>query len=114
MLREGSEVVLFLYGVVGERGRGPSHDIHARQRRSASSPARSSRPLLYRGLIAIPLKHLFRTLTALITLLGAGLAAQAVDFLQQGGWLQDVVRSAVEHLGHSSRRAASSDRSSTP
>jgi high-affinity iron transporter len=43
---------------------------------------------LYSGLIAIPLRYLFGALTTLITLLAAGLAAQGINFLQQGGWLE--------------------------
>jgi high-affinity iron transporter len=39
-------------------------------------------------LIAIPVRYLFGALTTLITLLAAGLAAQAINFLQQGGWLE--------------------------
>ena len=44
--------------------------------------------LLYLGLIAIPMRYLFGVLTTLITLLAAGMAAQGVNFLQQGGWLE--------------------------
>ncbi len=86
VLREGSEVVLFLYGVVAG-GAATARDIMIGGAFGILAGALVS-AALYRGLIAIPLKHLFRTLTALITLLGAGLAAQAIDFLQQGGWLQ--------------------------
>jgi high-affinity iron transporter len=41
--------------------------------------------LMYLGLLAIPAHRLFAATTGLITLLAAGLAAQAAAFLQQGG-----------------------------
>jgi high-affinity iron transporter len=84
-LREGSEVALFLYGVAaaGEGG---------------------GRALLgggvlglllgvavclatYLGLMRIPPRALFKTTTVLITLLSAGMAAQAVFFLARANWL---------------------------
>ena len=43
--------------------------------------------LTYLGLVAIPQRRLFAVTTALISLLAAGLAAQAVLFLQQAGVL---------------------------
>jgi high-affinity iron transporter len=44
--------------------------------------------VIYLGLLAIPARRLFAVTTALITLLAAGMASQAVAFLQQGGYLQ--------------------------
>lgn len=43
--------------------------------------------LLYAGLLQIPTRHLFATTTWLLTLLAAGMAATAVNFLAQGGIL---------------------------
>lgn len=43
--------------------------------------------LTYFGLIRIPPRALFATTTVLITLLAAGMAAQAVAFLQRANWL---------------------------
>src|SRR6202020_683193 len=43
--------------------------------------------LTYLGLVAIPQRRLFAVTTGLISLLAAGLAAQAVLFLQQAGLL---------------------------
>jgi high-affinity iron transporter len=84
VLREGSEVVLFLYGVIAAGGTtaagvaaGVGLGIVAGGLVSA---------LLYFGLLAIPVRHFFRATTWLITLLAAGLASQAVAFLQQGGY----------------------------
>jgi high-affinity iron transporter len=86
VLREGSEVVLFLYGVSAGGGV-TALDIMSGGALGIIAGAIVS-ALLYLGLIAIPLKYLFGCLTTLITLLAAGLAAQAVDFLQQADWIQ--------------------------
>jgi high-affinity iron transporter len=43
--------------------------------------------LTYWGLLAIPTRHIFTVTTVLISLLAAGLAAQAVHFLYMAGWL---------------------------
>jgi high-affinity iron transporter len=86
VLREGSEVVLFLYGVAAGGGV-TALDIVAGGALGVLAGGFVS-ALLYLGLIAIPLRYLFSTLTALITLLAAGLAAQAVNFLEQGDWLE--------------------------
>ncbi len=81
VLREGSEIVLFLYGIVISQkttalglltggviglllGAGVSY-------------------VTFRGLIAIPMRHLFRVTTLLISFLAAGMAVQAVAFLEQ-------------------------------
>jgi high-affinity iron transporter len=86
VLREGSEVVLFLYGVAAAGGVTALDIIVGGVLGVLAGGLVSA--LLYLGLIAIPLRYLFGVLTTLITLLAAGLAAQAVNFLQQGGWLQ--------------------------
>jgi high-affinity iron transporter len=44
--------------------------------------------LTYLGLLTIPARHLFSVTSSLITLLAAGLAAQAVAFLQQAGYIE--------------------------
>jgi high-affinity iron transporter len=43
--------------------------------------------LTYLGLVRIPPRALFATTTVLITLLAAGMAAQAVSFLERANWL---------------------------
>jgi high-affinity iron transporter len=85
VLREGSEVVLFLYGVAAGGGASALDIIIGGALGVLGGSLVSA--LLYLGLIAIPLRYLFGALTTLITLLAAGLAAQAANFLQQGGWL---------------------------
>jgi high-affinity iron transporter len=85
VLREGSEVALFLYGIVtSDSG-------------SAASLALGGViglvlgalvcMLTYAGLISIPMRSLFAVTTVLITLLAAGMAAQAVAFLEKANWL---------------------------
>ncbi len=44
--------------------------------------------LMYFGLLTVPAGKLFQVTSGLITLLAAGMAAQAVLFLQNGGWLE--------------------------
>src|SRR5207244_1638115 len=43
--------------------------------------------LIYRGLLAIPTRHLFAVTTWMIALLAAGMAAEAVRFLAQADML---------------------------
>jgi high-affinity iron transporter len=88
VLREGSEVALFLYGVAASEGG------------SALSLALGGLLglalgvgvclLTYFGLMRIPPKALFATTTVLITLLAAGMAAQAVAFLERANWLNSL------------------------
>ena len=88
VLREGSEVALFLYGVAASEGG------------SALSLALGGLLglalgvgvclLTYFGLMRIPPKALFATTTALVTLLAAGMAAQAVAFLERANWLNSL------------------------
>src|SRR6202050_3897692 len=81
VLREGSEVVLFLYGVAAPQG-GASWAMVAGG--FVGLILGSSVCLLtYLGLITIPARYLFSVTSALIALLAAGLAAQAVGFLEQ-------------------------------
>ncbi|PWB80815.1 MAG: iron permease [Methylocystaceae bacterium] len=83
VLREGSEVALFLYGILasgetawnllvgglGGLGLGALVSV-----------------LTFYGLVTIPPRHLFAVTSVLIALLAAGLAAQCVGFLQQA-WI---------------------------
>jgi high-affinity iron transporter len=79
VMREGSEVVLFLYGIV------------ATSQSTATSLALGGVVglalasvlswLLYRGLVIIPLRYLFSVTNALVALLAAGMAGQAAALL---------------------------------
>jgi len=88
VLREGSEVVLFLYGVLA--GGSSSASVALGGALGILGGVALS-AVMYLGLIAIPAKRLFAVTSAMIVLLAAGLAAQAISFLQQGGII-DVLR----------------------
>jgi high-affinity iron transporter len=90
VLREGSEVVLFLYGIVASGAAG-FHELLLGGMIGLASGALLS-ALMFLGLVAIPARHLFRVTTALITFLAAGMAAQCVMFLQQAGYVTALSR----------------------
>jgi high-affinity iron transporter len=85
VLREGSEVVLFLYGVAAAQG---GADISMAAGGAVGLVLGAIVCLLtYLGLITIPTRYLFAVTSTLITLLAAGMAAQAIAFLQQANIL---------------------------
>jgi high-affinity iron transporter len=86
VLREGSEVVLFLYGIAAS-GENSGAGILAGGALGVMAGAVIS-ALLYFGLLAIPLRYLFAVTSALIIFLAAGLASQAVAFLHQAGYFE--------------------------
>ena len=85
VLREGSETVLFLYGIAidGEVG------VAAMLQGGLLGVVAAALVgwLFYAGLLRVPLKHIFRVTGVIIILLAAGLAAQAAAFLVQAGYL---------------------------
>ncbi len=81
VLREGSEVVLFLYGVAAAEG-GASVDMLIGGAIGLALGAFVCL-LTYLGLITIPMRYLFSVTSTLIALLAAGMAAQAIAFLEQ-------------------------------
>jgi high-affinity iron transporter len=92
VLREGSEVVLFLYGIASQGGTTQSAMLLGGALGVAAGAGVSA--LMFLGLLQIPAGKLFSVTAWLITLLAAGMAAQAVLFLQQGGYLE-VLQSTV-------------------
>ena len=79
VMREGAEVVLFLYGiVVGSQATAVSL---AGGGMAGLALAALLSWLLYRGLVAIPLHRLFSVTNGLIALLAAGMAGQAAAIL---------------------------------
>jgi high-affinity iron transporter len=84
VLREGSEVVLFLYGIVAS-GTSVSALLLGGLLGVAAGAAFSA--LTYFGLLAIPQRYIFAVTSWLIALLAAGMAAQSVQFLNNGGVL---------------------------
>jgi high-affinity iron transporter len=83
VLREGTEVVLFLYGIV-TAGNSALAMIAGGALGVLGGAALSG--LMYLGLTAIPVGPLVAVTTGLITLLAAGMASQAIAFLQQAGY----------------------------
>jgi high-affinity iron transporter len=85
VLREGSEVALFLYGVGTSEGGSALGLTFGGCLGLLLGVAVCL--LTYLGLVRIPPRALFATTTVLITLLAAGMAAQAVAFLARANWL---------------------------
>ncbi len=84
VLREGSEVVLFLFGIAATGGASaPSMAIGGALGVAAGAAVAA---LMYAGLLAIPAGRLLSVTGWLITLLAAGMASQAIVFLQQAGY----------------------------
>jgi high-affinity iron transporter len=81
VLREGSEVVLFLYGVAAAQGGASWSMVGGGLVGLILGSAVCL--LTYLGLITIPARYLFSVTSALIALLAAGMAAQAIAFLEQ-------------------------------
>lgn len=86
LLREGAEVVLFVSGIAAAGDAAAAQLAMGGAVGLLAGAALSA--LVYLGLVIIPLRHLFSVTAALVTLIAAGLAAQAVAFLQQAGLLQ--------------------------
>jgi len=84
VLREGAEVVLFLYGIVATGTSGSSLLLGGVLGLAAGAAFTA---LTYYGLLAIPARHIFTVTTVLIALLAAGMAAQAVQFLDAAGMI---------------------------
>jgi len=82
VLREGSEVVLFLYGIVASGASGS--DLLVGGLLGVAGGAALT-GLSYVGLVILPSRYVFRVTGILITLLAAGMAAQAVFYLNQAG-----------------------------
>ncbi len=79
VLREGSEVVLFLFGIATSTHQGAATMLTGGLLGVLGGIAISW--LLYRGLVAIPMRHLFKITNAMIAFLAAGMAGQAAAIL---------------------------------
>lgn len=82
VLREGSEVVLFLYGIMASGTSGSALLVGGVLGIAAGAAFTA---LTYLGLLAIPNRYIFSVTSWLIALLAAGMAAQAVQFLNNAG-----------------------------
>ncbi len=85
VLREGSEIVLFLYGIAVASGAGAIGMLAGGLLGLAGGVAIGA--LIYLGLLAIPLRRLFTVTSWLILLLAAGMASQGAAFLMQANLL---------------------------
>lgn len=85
VLREGSEVVLFLYGIIASGTDGASVALGGVFGVAAGALFTA---LTYFGLLAIPSRYLFAATSWLIALLAAGMAAQSVQFLNNAGFAE--------------------------
>jgi high-affinity iron transporter len=85
VLREGSEIVLFLYGVAIVSAAGGLSMLGGGILGLAGGAAIGA--LIYLGLLAIPLRRLFTVTSWLILLLAAGMASQGAAFLMQANLL---------------------------
>jgi high-affinity iron transporter len=81
VLREGSEVVLFLFGIAASGGTDPMAMLGGGLLGVAGGAAISL--AIYRGLLAIPTGKLFAVTNGLVALLAAGMAGQAAVYLVQ-------------------------------
>ncbi|CAN7496519.1 FTR1 family protein [Trinickia sp. LjRoot230] len=85
VLREGSEAVLFLYGIAaGDPGQTPQMIMGGLLGILSGVGLGAA---MYAGLLQIPLKRLFAVTNALIILLAAGMASQGVGYLVSAGLL---------------------------
>jgi len=85
VLREGSETVLFLYGIAAGGGAGAVALIAGGALGLAGGIAAGT--VLYLGLLRIPTQRLFAVTNWMVLLLSAGMAAQAAGFLVQADLL---------------------------
>jgi high-affinity iron transporter len=85
VLREGSEVVLFLYGIAAGMGSGAAGMLAGGALGLVGGVLLGAG--LYLGLLRIPARHLFAVTGWMLLLLASGMAAQAAAFLVQAGLL---------------------------
>ena len=84
VLREGAEVVLFLYGIAAS---GSAADMMALGSGLGLLMGLLAGFTLYAGLVRIPTRHLFTVTTFMLVLLAAGMAGQASKYLIQADYL---------------------------
>jgi high-affinity iron transporter len=87
-LREGSELVLFLYGIAASEGDGAAPLLAGGAVGLAAGAGTGI--LLYHGLLKIPTRYLFTVTSWMILLLAAGMASQAAGFLVQADVLPEL------------------------
>lgn len=85
VLREGSEIVLFLYGIALSSGDGATGMILGGALGLIAGGIAGA--AIYFGLVVIPLRYLFGVTAGLILFLAAGMASQAAAFLSAVGFV---------------------------
>lgn len=85
VLREGGETILFLYGIAASGQNGVGQMAIGLALGAGAGIATGA--ALYLGLLRIPHRRLFAVTSAMVTLLAAGMAAQAVTFFSAAGVL---------------------------
>ncbi|MFH3479352.1 FTR1 family iron permease [Xanthobacter variabilis] len=88
VLREGVEIVLFVYGIMSTGMESVPNVVSGGLLGLLAGAVVAF--ILYRGLVAVPLKYLFKVTAFVITLLAAGLSAQVVGILQDSGFIQSL------------------------
>ena len=88
VLREGSEIVLFTYGILIQ-GVAVPEALGGGVLGLAAGILTGV--LLYYGLLQISPKRLFSVTSSLLILLAAGMVAQAVGFLSAAGWVPELI-----------------------
>ena len=96
VLREGAEVVLFLYGIAAG---GTGSAALAGGSALGLGAGIAIGVAVYYGLAAIPTRQLFAVTSWLLLLLAAGMAAQAAGFLVQSGRLPALIEPAWDSSG---------------
>jgi high-affinity iron transporter len=97
VMREGSEVALFMYGLAASAGTTTADLLTGSALGLIAGVGLTA--LTYFGLVTIPQRRLFAVTTLLISFLEAGLAAQSVQFLQQAGVVDILGQAAWDTSG---------------
>ncbi len=90
VLREGSETVLFFFGIAAASGLGIA--VLAEGAVLGLAGGALAGVLIYRGLLRVPVRHFFAVTAWLLLLVAAGMAAQLAQVLIQADLLSPVVQ----------------------
>jgi high-affinity iron transporter len=103
VMREGSETVLFLYGIAASGTQ--RFDLLIGGVLGLAAGVLLG-VVLYRGLLRIPLRHFFTVTGWIVLLLGAGLAANAAGYLSEAGLLPTLTPEVWNTAGILSQESA--------
>jgi high-affinity iron transporter len=104
VLREGSETILFLYGVATGGENGMRETLEGGLIGLATGAVVAS--LLYAGLLRIPLRWFFAVISAFVLLLAASMASQAARLLIQADVLPSLAAPLWDTSGVLSQNTA--------